>query len=118
MNENDELSETMIISDQFLATCTGLQQALASRHWPHVVYSALPTPHLPPALKSLLSWYCSGSRSSEQSGILPVPQGRVSAKLLQRLPGAYSFFYLQSSWSGNQVKFKARVKAEQLPVFV
>lgn len=44
VSEDDELSETMIISDQFLATCTGLQQTLASYHWTHVVYSALPSP--------------------------------------------------------------------------
>lgn len=71
-----------------------------ARHRPQLaatghISNTMPSPITVPVLKSILSWHCSWSRSSEQSGILPVPQGRVSAKLLQRLSGPHSSFYVQ-----------------------
>lgn len=46
VNENDEPTEIMVISDQFLATCRGLQQILACRNWADIRCSVLPH-HLP-----------------------------------------------------------------------
>lgn len=72
----------------------------------------MPSPLTFPGLKRILSWYCSGRLSSEQSGILPVPQGRVSTKLPQKLRGTLSSYHMQRDL-GQETKLN-KTPAESL----